>query len=125
MFGIQSTLVAGTLLIIVSGSFFAYYKVTNAEIASLKDANSKLVMAIEEQKQTIATMQSKYEQQASSLTSLLSSNATLNAEKEELSNKLMKHDLEELSRRKPALVETRINNGTKKLFDSFVTLSTK
>lgn len=123
--GIQTTLAAGAILLIVSGGFFAYYKVASAEIAYLKDANSKLAMAIEEQKQTIVTIQNKYEQQASSLTSLLSSNSTLSKEKEELSNKLMKHDLEELSRRKPALVETRINNGTKELFNSFVTLSTQ
>ena len=123
--GIQTTLAAGAILFIVSGSFFAYYKVASAEIATLKDNNIRLTLAIEEQKQTIATIQSKYEQQASSLTSLLSSNSTLSKEKEELSNKLMKHDLEELSRRKPALVETRINNGTKELFNSFVTLSTE
>jgi ribosomal protein L3 len=123
--GIQTTIAATAILAIVSGSFFAYYKVASAEIATLKDNNIRLTIAIEEQKQTIVTIQSKYEQQASSLTSLLSSNSTLSKEKEELSNKLMKHDLEELSRRKPALVETRINNGTKELFDSFVTLSTE
>jgi ribosomal protein L3 len=82
-------------------------------------------MVVEEQKNTIATIKNKYEQQTSSLTSLLASNATLTREKENLSNKLMKHDLEELSRRKPALVETRINNGTKELFDSFVTITTE
>jgi hypothetical protein len=121
--GIQTTLAAAALVTIISGSFFAYYKIASAEIATLKDNNVRLTIAIEEQKQTIATIQSKYERQASSLTSLLSSNATLSQEKENLSNKLMKHDLEELSRRKPALIETRINNGTKELFDSFVTLS--
>jgi hypothetical protein len=123
--GIQTTLAAGALLLIISSSFLAYYKVTSAEIATLKDNNIRLNIAIEEQKQTIVTIQNKYQQQTASLTSLLSSNSTLSAEKEELSNKLMKHDLEELSRRKPALVETRINNGTKELFDSFVTLSTE
>ena len=123
--GIRTTLAAAGILVIVSGSFYTYYKISSSEIATLKDANSKLTMAIEEQKQTIATIQNKYEQQASSLTSLISSNSTLSAEKEELSSKLMKHDLEELSRRKPALVETRINNGTKELFNSFVTLSTE
>jgi hypothetical protein len=123
--GIQTTLAAAAILIIVSGSFFTYHKIASAEIAALSEANNKLTIAITEQKATIDTIQNKYEQQASSLTSLLSSNSTLSKEKEELSNKLMRHDLEELSRRKPALVETRINNGTKELFDSFVTLSTE
>lgn len=121
--GIQTTLAAAALVTIISGSFYAYYKVTSYKMAALVDANNKLTMAVEEQKQTIATIKVKYEQQTSSLTSLITANSTLSAEKENLSNKLMKHDLEELSRRKPALVETRINNGTKELFDSFATIS--
>ena len=121
--GIRMTLAAAALITIISGSFYAYYKVTSYKIAALVDANSKLTMAVEEQKQTIATIKVKYEQQTSSLTSLIASNSTFSKEKEDLSNKLMKHDLEELSRRKPALVETRINNGTKELFDSFATIS--
>lgn len=123
--GIRTTLAATGLFVVLSGSFYAYYEVSTSKIDALKESNSKLNIAIEEQKNTIAAIRSRYEQQTTSLTSLLASNATLNKEKEELSNKLMKHDLEELSRRKPGLVETRINNGTKELFDSFVAISTQ
>jgi hypothetical protein len=44
--------------------------------------------------------------------------------KNELLDKLRKHDLTRLSQQKPGLVERRINNGTKKLFDSFESLTT-
>jgi regulator of replication initiation timing len=123
--GIKTTMLAAAILVIISSTFYTYYKISSNKIDTLVEANSKLTMAIEEQKNTIAIIKSRYEQQASSLTSLLASNATLNIEKENLSNKLMKHDLEELSRRKPALVEKRINDGTKELFDSFITITTE
>lgn len=123
--GIRTTILATAILVIISSTFYTYYKISSNKLATLAEANSKLTMAIEEQKNTIAIIKSRYEQQASSLTSLLASNATLTIEKENLSNKLMKHDLEELSRRKPALVEKRINDGTKELFDSFITITTE
>lgn len=122
---IRITLAAATIVLLISGSFYAYYKVSTYKLAALTEANSKLSLAVQEQKQTIAAINATYEQQTTSLTTLLASNASLSKEKEELSNKLMKHDLEELSRRKPVLVESRINNGTKELFDSFTNLSTK
>jgi regulator of replication initiation timing len=123
--GIRTTILATAILVIISSTFYTYYKISSNKIATLAEANSKLTMAIEEQKNTIAIIKSRYEQQASSLISLLDSNAKLSIEKENLSNKLMKHDLEELSRRKPALVEKRINDGTKKLFDSFIAITTE
>lgn len=123
--GIRTTVATIAILLVISGNFYAYYKISSSKIATLTESNSNLTRVVEEQKNTIATIKNKYEQQTSSLTSLLASNATLTREKENLSNKLMKHDLEELSRRKPALVETRINNGTKELFDSFVTITTE
>ena len=122
---IRTTIAAATILLTISGSFYAYYKISSYKLAALAEVNSKLTLAVQEQKQTISALKATYEKQSTSLTNLLAANATLNNEKEELSNKLMKHDLEELSRRKPALVEARINNGTKELFDSFTSLSTK
>ena len=37
---------------------------------------------------------------------------------DKLISQLRKHDLTKLSLKKPGLIETRINDGTKKLFDS-------
>jgi hypothetical protein len=122
---IRATIAAATLLIMVSGSFYGYYKISSYKLAALSEANSKLTIAITEQKAAIDSIQNKYEKQANTLSVLITANSTLSKEKEELSNKLMKHDLEELSRRKPVLVEKRINDGTKKLFSSFTDLSTE
>ena len=41
----------------------------------------------------------------------------------ELIEKLQKHDLTRLSLKKPGLIEKRINDGTKELFESFESLT--
>ena len=122
---IKTAIIAILLMVTVSSSFFIYYADTQKTINVLRQNNTLLTAAIEEQKTAFAAVEKKYAQQSKSLATLLTSNASLTIEKESLSTKLMEHDLEELSKRKPVLVEKRINDGTKKLFDSFTTLSTK
>lgn len=122
---IRSTLATVAILFIVSGSFYTYHKVASSKIATLVETNSKLNLAVTEQKAAIDSIQTKYQKQANTLSVLITANSTLSREKEALSNKLMKHDLEELSRRKPGMVEKRINDGTKELFSSFTDLSTE
>lgn len=122
---IKTTLYAAVIITALTGSFYIYYQSSQHKIAVLTESNTKLTMAVETQKKTIAAIQERYKTQTAAIASLAESNASLSLEKDALSNKLMRHDLEELSRRKPALVETRINNGTKELFSSLTNLSTK
>ena len=111
------------LLLLSASMFTAYYKNTQQQILLLKQDNIALDIALKEQQDTIQQIQASYKLQTTSLITLASANYNLNIEKDALSNKLMKHDLEELSRRKPVLVETRINNGTKELFSSFMSIT--
>ena len=115
------------LALLVSSSLASawYYKYSQDIIMTLQSNNAKLEVAINTQKQTISSMKENFEKQAAALTDLSAANQALNSEKDALSTKLMKHDLEELSRRKPVLIERRINNGTKKLFSDFTDLSTQ
>lgn len=119
------TIILGILLLATSGLFTVYYKNTQQQLVVLMEDKAKLTIAIDQQKAAIDAIQTQYKQQTTSLMSLAASNTSLSAERDALSNKLMKHDLEELSRRKPALVETRINNGTKELFSSFMSITSK
>lgn len=112
------------ILLLVSASIFTvYYKNTQLQILSLQKDRVTLEIAVKEQQEAIQQIQANYKIQTTSLIALASANADLSIEKEILSNKLMKHDLEELSRRKPVLVETRINNGTKELFSNFMSIT--
>jgi uncharacterized protein YhbP (UPF0306 family) len=113
------------ILAMLASSGYMYYQTSQHRIKVLTEVNSKLALKIDVQAKTITEIQLQYKQQTAALTSLNKSNASLYLEKEQLSNKLMKHDLEELSKRKPALIETRINNGTKELFRSLVDISTE
>ena len=70
-------------------------------------------------------MQERYAQQSTWYNTLIDSNNKLNAEKDELALKLAEHDLEMLSRLKPKLIEKRINDGTKALFDSFMSITAR
>ena len=119
------SMILTALLISTAVASSWYYKYSQGVIMTLTENNAKLELAVETQKSAMEAMQKSFETQAAALTNLSANNQNLSAEKDALSNKLMKHDLEELSRRKPGLIETRINNGTKDLFSSFVALSTE
>lgn len=122
---IKTALYSAILITALTTSFYVYYKNSQSKIAMLTETNIKLNLAVEQQQQTIATIQAKYDKQVTAIHNLSTANASLYKEKETLATKLMKHDLEELSRRKPALVESRINNGTKELFSSFNSISSQ
>ena len=119
------SMILTALLISTAVASSWYYKYSQGVIMTLTENNAKLELAVETQKSAMEAMQKSFETQAAALTSLSANNQNLSDEKDALSTKLMKHDLEELSRRKPGLIETRINNGTKDLFSSFVDLSTE
>tara|TARA_B100000900_G_C20516710_1_gene690377 strand:+ start:656 stop:1045 length:390 start_codon:yes stop_codon:yes gene_type:complete len=100
-----------------------YYDTTQNKIAVLQDSNAKLELVAETNQNTINQLQednAKMNQLSSELQKDL---AEATKYKDELINKLQKHDLTRLSLKRPGLIEKRINNGTKKLFESFESLT--
>lgn len=97
---------------------YSYYKDTQARISQLTANNATLKAANKTNEATISELRENVELQAA-LTQDLQKNLQ-RAEKyqDKLISQLRKHDLTKLSLRKPGLIETRINDGTKKLFDS-------
>ena len=107
---------------VLYGGYY-YYKDTQARIAVLTENSAKLEQATNTQKQTIDTLvedATKYRELNKELNTKLEA---ANNYKNTLIDKLRKHDLAKLSLKKPGLVERRINNGTKKLFDSLEELT--
>ena len=107
---------------VVYGGFY-YYKDTQARIAILTENSAKLEQAANTQKQTIDTLvedAAKYRELNKELNTKLEA---ANEYKNTLIDKLRKHDLAKLSLQKPGLVEKRINNGTKRLFESLEKLT--
>lgn len=97
---------------------YSYYKDTQARISQLTANNATLKAANKTNEATITQLRENVELQAA-LTKDLQQNLQ-RAEKyqDKLISQLRKHDLTKLSLKKPGLIETRINDGTKKLFDS-------
>ena len=103
---------------VVYGGYY-YYKDTQARIQVLTENNSKLEVAAQTQNQTIDTLVQDAQKYASLNNELQSRLDSANDYKNELIGKLRKHDLARLSLQKPGLVEEKINNGTKRLFEKF------
>ena len=104
------------------GAYY-YYTDTQARIAILTENSAKLEQATSAQKQTIDTLiadAAKYGELNKELNTKLEA---ANDYKNQLIDKLRKHDLAKLSLKKPGLVEKTINRGTKKLFESFEQIS--
>ena len=101
----------------VAGGGYFYYTDTQATIAQLRENNAQLKVAVEDNQRTIDNLQ-----ETAARNQVLSDElqAKLN-ESEESRNRLIevfgKHDLTRLALKKPGLIETRVNDGTKKAFD--------
>ena len=100
-----------------------YYDTTQNKIAVLQDSNAKLEIVAETNQNTINKLQEDNAKMNELSNELQVELAAATKYKDELIEKLQKHDLTRLSLKKPGLIEKRINNGTKKLFESFESLT--
>lgn len=100
-----------------------YYDSTQATIATLRENNAKLEVANQTSTETIKRMEADNALLQESMNALNSQLQEAEKYKDELVAKLQKHDLSRLSLQKPGLIETRINNGTKEIFDALEELS--
>ena len=103
----------GIILVLGLGGFFLY----NQNI-TLKNENTALNFAVEEQKQTISAIKESYETQGKALNQLTSKNAEIEAEMNRYMDIFRRHNLNQLAVAKPGLIEKRVNNGTKQVVDS-------
>ncbi len=107
----------------IAGGGWFYYTDTQARIAQLQQNNAQLKIAAEDNQRTIDTLQETAER---NLTLSNELQERLN-ESEESRNRLIevfgKHDLTRLALKKPGLIESRVNNGTKKAFDDIESIT--
>jgi hypothetical protein len=115
-------IVVGLIGGVVYGAY-AYYHDTQQRIATLQQNNAKLETVAKTNELTINSLQESQEKFATLNKDL---QIKLNQAEEygdDLRKKLHKHNLTRLSIKKPGLIEKRINNGTKKLFDNIESLT--
>lgn len=113
-------IMAGVMALMLAG-FYWYFNWSQDKIAILAANNAKLEVAVQEQKQTIEEMLAFQKKQIQDITSLQKDLNETTKYKNDLEEKLAKHDLEMLARKKPGLIEKRINDATRQIFDQIET----
>ena len=89
-----------------------------SENQTLTHNNMQLKVAIEQQENAIAAIKESYELQGASLNSMINKNAQIEAEKARYMDIFKRHNLNKLAIAKPGLLETKVNRGTKNVFDT-------
>ena len=107
---------------VVGGGYF-YYTDTQNTIAQLQTNNAQLKIAVETNEKTIEGMEQQAEISAQLSQALSEKLQVSEASRNRLIEVFGKHDLTRLALRKPGLIESRINNGTKKAFDGIESVS--
>ena len=100
------------ILVLGLGCWWLY-----SENETLKANNVKLEYAVEEQKQTIATIKESYERQGEALMNMTRENALIEQEKAEYLQIFSRHNLDVLALKKPGLIENRMNNASEKVME--------
>tara|TARA_B100002019_G_C21269409_1_gene601285 strand:+ start:2453 stop:2833 length:381 start_codon:yes stop_codon:yes gene_type:complete len=97
---------------------YFYYTDTQRELTELRSLNAAMELQVATQNDTIEKMATQYETQAKALGELTSANAQIVAERDRYLDIFRRHDLSKLAAAKPGLIEPRVNNATKEVFDS-------
>lgn len=123
MFGGKIALIMGTVILMMGGAFYAYFSYAQAEMKVLQENAAKLETAFQTQKATTLALEARMVQFQEENQKLTKDLRKAEEYKDELIGKLQRHDLTRLSEQKPKLIEKRINNATKKLFDDIEQLT--
>ena len=116
------------LMLVVAGGAYAYHTTTvskaEAKIARLesnavilKENTAKLETALETETASRERAEQNLQVQLEAVGKLTEKNTEMQAEMDDYLSIFKRHDLTRLARAKPGLVEPRINNGTKKVFE--------
>lgn len=94
-----------------------YYTNTQQQINQLTAENAELHVVNDQYAEEIQALDEHNDKIETQVQELLEGMQESQREVDDLRDKLIKHDLEELARKKPGLVEKRINDGTEKVID--------
>tara|TARA_B100001939_G_scaffold210_1_gene197 strand:- start:4505 stop:4897 length:393 start_codon:yes stop_codon:yes gene_type:complete len=109
----MSKIFLGVIVVLLSITGFLYYQ--NQRLSSL---NQAFELRDQEQKAAINSLQNDFNLQTEGLLQLQSKNQQIEAEMSRYLDIFKRHNLSKLAAAKPGLIETRVNNGTKEVFES-------
>ena len=99
-----------TIGLLVALGLVTFYLYNQNE--TLKENNTKLEYALEEQTQAMNALRESYEKQGKSLMNMTRRNAEIEQEKAEYLEIFSRHNLDLLALKKPGMIELRMNNAS-------------
>ena len=109
----MSKILLGVVAVLSIALYFLWSQ--NSQLASL---NQAFELRDQEQKAAIESLQNDFKVQTEGLLAIQSRNQEIEAEMSRCLDIFKRHNLSKLAAAKPGLIETRVNNGTKDVFDS-------
>ena len=109
----MSKVLIGVILILGLGGYLLW-----SENTRLSALNQAFELRDQEQKAAIQTLQNDFKTQTEGLLTIQSRNQEIEKEMNRYLDIFKRHDLTKLAAAKPGLLEPRVNNGTKKVFES-------
>jgi 3-mercaptopyruvate sulfurtransferase SseA len=114
--------VVGIVGAVLFGAWYEYRDMQQ-RIATLRENNAKLETVAKANAEALEEVTAFANQMEASNLELQANLRKAEAYKDDLLSKFQKHNLTKLSLRKPGLIEGRINNATKKVFDDIESLT--
>ena len=109
----MSRILLGVVGVLAIALYFLWSQ--NSRLASL---NQAFELRDQEQKAAIESLQNDFKVQTEGLLAIQSRNQEIEAEMSRYLDIFKRHNLSKLAAAKPGLIETRVNNGTKEVFES-------
>ena len=109
----MNQLFIGIIIAMSLGGYFLYQ-----QNESLKIENLAFQVRDQEQTATIKAQQESFERQSSALNNMTARNAEIEGEMTRYLDIFKRHNLNKLAIAKPGLIEKRVNDGTKKVFET-------
>ena len=109
----MNQLFIGIIVAMSLGGYFLYQ-----QNESLKIENLAFQVRDQEQTATIKAQQESFERQSSALNNMTARNAEIEGEMNRYLDIFKRHNLNKLAIAKPGLIEKRVNDGTKKVFET-------
>ena len=103
----------GIILVLGLGSYYLY---NQNQVLSAN--NLALEGAIVEQQAAMDAMKESFEKQGKSLQNMMRKNAQIEQEMNQYLDIFRRHNLNQLAVAKPGMIEKRVNNATKQVFES-------
>ena len=122
--GMKLAMIMGAVMITMGLAFSWYYKDTQERMGVLRENAAKLEVAVRANEEALAATQADAARNAALNLELQTKLQVSEKYGDELRATLQKHNLTMLAIKKPGLIEQRMNDATKKLFDDIITDTT-